>query len=264
MNEKSGQDILAQLIDEGSHTQLRDGLRRARECAINNAENYDELLFTLERLGCKLCGEIQDLYNYENQITKLANLSPLARENLDDSEKIHDVQDNESHTLFSRLYDIVRTCRNDALHQGAYARHLTEKAIQLSIILEDALMSKANDKPKYISDFMVMDPVCAELWQPISFIRQKMLANSFSYLPVLYDGKWRVISDFNIALYLRTSNNEDNYEEPSLNERKKRLAKPLQDVFKENKLILEYEIDSGQIEALVKQISLQVKLSGLQ
>ena len=60
-----------------------------------------------------------------------------------------------------------------------------------------------------VSDFMVRSPVCAELWQPLAFIRQQMLANSFSYLPVLEedekltDGEeWCVVSDNAIAIYL--------------------------------------------------------------
>ena len=32
-----------------------------------------------------------------------------------------------------------------------------------------------------VSDFMVRNPVCASMWQPLSFIRQSMLVNSFSY-----------------------------------------------------------------------------------
>ena len=44
-------------------------------------------------------------------------------------------------TPFSRLYDLVQDARNDALHQGAFARHLTIHAIGLALILEDALRS---------------------------------------------------------------------------------------------------------------------------
>ena len=71
---------------------------------------------------------------------------------------------------------------NDALHQGAFARHLTIHAIDLALILEDALRSF--EEPR-VSDYMVRNPLFAELWQPIGFIRQQMLANSFSFLPVL-------------------------------------------------------------------------------
>lgn len=58
-----------------------------------------------------------------------------------------------------------------------------------------------------VSDFMVRNPVCAFMWQPLSFVRQTMLVNSFSYLPVQVEkeGKadWRLISDFRLGQCLR-------------------------------------------------------------
>ena len=59
-----------------------------------------------------------------------------------------------------------------------------------------------------VGDYMVRGPVCAALWQPISYIRQAMLINSFSYLPVLWAGDkqqatWHLISDYTIAQYVR-------------------------------------------------------------
>ena len=127
----------------------------------------------------------------------------------------------------SKLIEIVRQGRNDALHHGAFARHLTTKAIELSIVLEDALMTGSEK----VGDYMVRDPVCAYLWQPISFIRQQMLAHSFSYLPVYVevDSTWKLVSDLLIAKYLR-SVSDDN--------RKVRLAKSLQDAISQDDLRL--------------------------
>ncbi len=51
-----------------------------------------------------------------------------------------------------------------------------------------------------VADSMVRDPICAELWQPLSLVRQQMLANSFSYLPVLReDGAYGLVADLSIA-----------------------------------------------------------------
>ena len=50
-----------------------------------------------------------------------------------------------------------------------------------------------------IGDYMVRSPVCAHSWQPISFIRQTMLENSFSHLPFRMDASWYLISDIDIA-----------------------------------------------------------------
>jgi hypothetical protein len=55
-------------------------------------------------------------------------------------------------------------------------------------------------------DFMVRNPVCAALWQPLSFIRQTMLASSFSCLPVNTGTEtepvWQLVSDRAVAHYL--------------------------------------------------------------
>jgi hypothetical protein len=79
------------------------------------------------------------------------------------------------HVPFPLLYGIVKDARNEALHQGAFARHLTVHAIELSLVLEDA-MRRSFENP-VVGDFMVRNPVCAELWQPLSFVRQQMLTN---------------------------------------------------------------------------------------
>jgi hypothetical protein len=116
-------------------------------------------------------------------------------------------------TPFDRLYELVRIARNDAMHQGAFARHLTAHVTELAIILEDALTQLENPT---VGDFMVRNPVCAEVWQPIGFIRQQMLANSYSYLPVLNNQQWYLISDAAVAIYLGA--------ERDSKERKRRLA----------------------------------------
>ncbi len=58
-----------------------------------------------------------------------------------------------------------------------------------------------------VNDYMVRGAVCAEPWQPISLIRQQMLAHSYSYLPVLLTEEdspvWHLISDHWVATYLR-------------------------------------------------------------
>jgi hypothetical protein len=107
------------------------------------------------------------------------------------------------HTSFDLKYQIVREGRNAALHEGALARHLTVNAVELSLVLEETLMSNLYR----VGDFMVRSPVCAYLWQPLSLIRQTMLVNSFSYLPVpTGEGEettWKLVSDFRLAQYLR-------------------------------------------------------------
>ena len=64
-----------------------------------------------------------------------------------------------------------------------------------------------------IGDYMVRMPVSACTWHPLSFIRQTMLANSFSYLPVNNgtetEPDLRLISDCHLAAFLRTGKDLD-------------------------------------------------------
>jgi CBS-domain-containing membrane protein len=53
------------------------------------------------------------------------------------------------------------------------------------------------------SELMVRDICYAELDQPISYIRQRMLVNAFSYLPVRANGTVEMLSDVALAKWLR-------------------------------------------------------------
>lgn len=186
----------------------RDELREARLKTLRDAEAFEEIVFVLERMGVHLTGKTGDLGQYENAITKCALKSPLAK----DIPKAC----KDWHTPFEGLYKLVREGRNDALHQGAFARHLTAWAIELATILEDALVNEA----ARVKDFMIRNPICAYMWQPVSAIRQIMLANSFSYLPVAEGEQWYFISDYAVATFLRAA--------PCNTKRKERLACKLQ------------------------------------
>ena len=165
-----------------------ESLRKARAAALSDAEAFPEIFYALERVGTALTGRIAGLDAYKPEFENIAAKSPLAS-GLSERQR-------HGHTAFERLYDIVRTGRNEALHHGAFARHLTRHAVELCLLLEDGLMSQA----RTVADSMVRDPVCAELWQPLSIVRQQMLANSFSYLPVLLDdGSFGLIGDLAIA-----------------------------------------------------------------
>ncbi len=201
-------------MDLGIARHFRDEFRQAREVAYANAENFQDLLFSLERLGFTLTKGGVGLNAYREKIRILAEESPLAKE----IPQVH----REWHVPFSELYEVVRIARNDALHQGAFARHLASHLTLIALVLEDALMAKS-DANKVV-DYMVRSPVNAALWQPVSFIRQQMLANSFTYLPFLNaDGKWALVSDYNVARYLRSRSN-----------RNELLAKTLDDAISES------------------------------
>ena len=189
---------------------FRNEFREARTVALKDAEGYQQILFVLERLGAYLLGggcyedhehkRTNGLDAYKNCILALVK-------------KYHPFQGkppDDYHTASESLYEMVRLGRNDALHQGAVARNLTSHSVQLSLMLEDALMSAS--KSEQIKDYMIRRPVCAEAWQPVSFVRQMMLENSFSYIPVYMkkkkcaeEGSWHIIADYHIVAYLQFS-----------------------------------------------------------
>src|ERR1017187_9447960 len=185
-------------------------LQQARENALKDAEAFDGIIHVVERLGSFCFGRVESLGLYQAALEKLANLSSLAT-------KVPDKWRNV-HTPFNLLYSMVKDARNDAMHQGASARHLTTHAIELALVLEDAL--RMSENAKKVSDYMVRDPVCAHLWQPVSLVRQQMLTNSFSYLPVQNEEEqWCLVSDLEVAKYLQGQTNK---------ERNRRLATTLQ------------------------------------
>jgi CBS domain-containing protein len=190
---------------------FRDQLREARAIALKDTEAFEAMTFVIERIGVYLTGRIEGLGKYVESIAASASRSPLA-------ESIP-AQLPDWHTTFTTLYSLVQHARNDALHEGAFARHLTNNAVELALVLEDALMADAVNA----LHFMVKDPVCARWWQPISSVRRSMLENSFSFLPLFSEvaghSAWKLVSDFSLAKYLRESK--------SNNQRNERLAKQL-------------------------------------
>jgi predicted transcriptional regulator len=195
-----------------------DQFRSARLTALADSESFDQIIHVVERLGSYLSKEDigakglhGDLGKYRSRIVALVKSRDLAVESR--------LQFSHLLTPFETLYDLVKDARNDALHQGAFARHLTKHAIELAIILEDVL---SNDLEPIVTDFMVRNPLCGEPWQPIAYLRQQMLANSYSFMPILgKDDQWRVVSDAAIARFLGPDRKGT--------ERRKRLAMTIDD-----------------------------------
>ena len=177
-----------------------DQLRAARLDALRDAEAFDGIIHVVERFGSYISKEEIGDIGRSGGLDKYAKGIKTFVEDAAATAWEPDARFRVLRTPFETLYELVRVARNDALHQGAFARHLTEHAIQLAIILEDSLKTYLNP---VVTDFMIRNPVCAELWQPVGFLRQQMLANSYSFLPVLCeDEKWRLVSDAAIARFL--------------------------------------------------------------
>src|ERR1035441_5648508 len=126
-------------------------LRAARLRALDDAEEFDKIIHVIERLGCYITGKQEGLGKYGDSLNCLAGNSPLA--------EVVPYRFRSILTPFSELYESVRVGRNDALHQGTFARHLTNHAIELAIILEDALSHFMEPK---VSSYMTRNPTCTE------------------------------------------------------------------------------------------------------
>ena len=205
------------VLNELERLSFLSTFRAARHQVLRDAEAADAIIFAVERLGSFLTKQRNGLGRYQSALSQLTQASPF-----------HSALSKTwrtFHTPFNRLYDSLLEARNDAMHQGVAARHLATHAVQLALIIEDALMANGTK----ISDVMVRNPVCAELWQPVSFIRQVMLTESFSHLPVLWKGEWWLVGDATVASYLRSGGNHAN--------RNERLSTLLKEAMDEKRLI---------------------------
>ena len=175
---------------------FRDDLRNARAGALADAEGYSRLVVSIERLG-KFCnGGRGTLGKVAPKLTALASDSSLAQ--------TVPLSHPRWHTGFELLLNQLREARNAAVHEGAMARHLASHAAKVAIVLEDSLMVGLDR----VGDYMVRNPLCASMWQPLSFVRQMMLESSYSFLPLDVStqgaSEWRLLSDFELARFIRS------------------------------------------------------------
>jgi CBS domain-containing protein len=181
-------------LDDVECRYYRDQLREARYAALADSEGFDKICFALEALGLRLLGREGDLGKYEDPIGFYARLSPVLKE-------LAKSRPSEFKS-FEDLYKTVRNARNDNMHVGAYARHATGAAIELSIGLEEALMINVE---RTISSLMVKSPITVEPWQPVAHARQLMLMHSFSCLPIRHENQWWLLSELSLARFLNVS-----------------------------------------------------------
>lgn len=185
-------------LSDGQKLYFRDDLRAARAVALSDAEKFEPLIHAFENLGSLLAKPRANLQEKFEAIGVMVDQASALGVTIPNAFP-------ECHMTLAEMADSVRHARNDAVHTGAFARRLTTHAIELAIVVEEALTITMNE----VRQFMVRNPVCAEDWQPLSFVRQSMLANSFSYLPVFIvsgssnAGEWMLVSDYRLAEYMR-------------------------------------------------------------
>ena len=163
---------------------FRNRLRAARAAALADGEGYLELIFAIEEIG----GFVTNNPRATGLGSYAASLTALA------------VEASVATAAFPSLLDALREARNDIAHIGAAARRTTSQAIDVAVILEDALANHA--KLKLVEHYMVSNPVCAEAWQTVSMVRAIMLRSQFSTLPLLRGKTWHVLTDSAVVRFL--------------------------------------------------------------
>lgn len=186
-------------------------LRDIRYSVYKDAESFDEGVAKLEYVGQILSGKLGvGLSSYEDEILGLAAQAPSSP----DAKRLRE------------LFRKVKDARNDSVHSGAFIRHHSLSLVSLSLLLEEAI---TNDS-KIASDLMVSNPITAELWHNLAMVRRNMLTHSFSYLPVLVEAKWKLISDLNVIKCLN---------QESVGKRKGLLGKTIEELVRNGDLALE-------------------------
>jgi hypothetical protein len=179
------------LVAHDERIYYRDRIRQARYTALADSEGFLEICFAIEDLGSRLLGKVQPLGSLKKAIAALVArddaAAPLVAPSLFCS--------------FDALYETVREARNDAMHTGAYARRAASSAVELCLLLEDALMF-AHGPKQTVAELMVREPVAVEPWHPVAHARRLMLMHSFSNLPIHIEGEWRLLTEWGLARYL--------------------------------------------------------------
>ena len=169
--------------------EYRDEIRKARHAVTEEGAGYEVIVQAVERLGAYL-------WNPKPKNGGFGNLG-----------KYKEVLRDLVLTDFDRVYERVRIGRNAGVHQGAEARPLIQNAVELAIMLEHGLREAS--KMSKAREVMASPVVRAYTWEPVAQTRQKMLAESYSALPLWRqksegcEGGWSVITADAIVKWLQ-------------------------------------------------------------
>lgn len=164
-------------------------IRNARYAVLANSEDWDSLFHAIENVSRLLIPQKQ-----KNKCLKIR---------LDFLFQIFEKQYNkEEKKNYERLSYLVRDDRNSAMHEGAQARKLVSRLLEYSGLIELGLMRNMSNT---IKSYMVTEVTKAEVWHPLRLIRQNMLNNSYSWIPIFNKGEWYLISDYSVARILKSN-----------------------------------------------------------
>ena len=169
--------------------EYRNEIRKARHAVTEEGAGYEIIVQAVERLGAYL-------WNPKQKNRGFGNLG-----------KYKEVLRDLVPTDFDRVYERVRIGRNAGVHQGAEARPLIQNAVELAIMLEDGLREAS--KMNKAREVMASPVVRAYTWEPVAQTWQKMLAGSYSALPLWRqksekcEGGWSVMTADAIVKWLQ-------------------------------------------------------------
>ena len=184
--------------------ELRKRLQKARYQVLEDGENWLGIAQAIEAVGkalakkyrvsqCELKKELQKFVKKHHSTAgqgQMAIAGPFR-------------------STFETLLKGVIKARNDEAHTGASARAATRIATAVGIYLEDTLMAASDTGQDGVKAYIQEEVVRAYTWQMLGECRRLMLAHSFSYLPLLREGKWEILTDANLAKYLAAAGKKE-------------------------------------------------------
>jgi hypothetical protein len=165
-------------------------LRDARATALADAEGADAVIFAIESLGRFLFGQDKALEQTSPALVTW----------------VTDVLKNERGCELEKRLMLLRYGRNQRMHKGFAARNLTADAVRVATTLEEALLV---DWSKYTAeDLMTRGPLVAQPWWTFGMVRDAIIENAYSHLPIWRDGRWQAISERRVAMLTQRARRE--------------------------------------------------------
>ena len=178
---------------------LRTRLQQARYQALADGENWLGIAQAIEAVGNAMADK-EDVGKGLSRVKKgLKQFVKKRHPTIGPGQE--EVEEGPFESTFENHLEEVIKVRNDEAHTGAAARAAVRIASVVGIYLEDTLMA-ASDSEKDVKAYIQTEVVRTYTWQRLGECRRLMLTHSFSYLPLLREGKWEILVDADLAEYL--------------------------------------------------------------
>ena len=190
--------------------ELRKRLQKARYQVLEDGENWLGIAQAIEAVAKVLAKKYKVIQCEQKKVL----LKFVNRDHPTISRGQKDIGEGPFRSTFETLLKEVINARNDEAHTGAAARSAARIATAVGIYLEDTLMAASDTGQDDVKAYIQEEVVRAYTWQMLGECRRLMLAHSFSFLPLLREGKWEILTDANLAKYLAaTEKKEDRRKE---------------------------------------------------